>query len=286
MTIASLKQPRISTAWAHWSGNKGQVRSADPALAEADALMQSHAVPLAEHTAMRENLATYLSHRSFGKISGRWQHKIDRELARPFTDGQVQERLDLLQGSLLENVLELPRMPAKLYITGSFARGRLGGNSDLDGYALLKRQDLDAGFDSYEKRVEVQDASCLFPMADDQPGFNRANLMMVGGASVAIDPAQLSKPGYLRSVYQGVLADRPKDRRETSAAYEWLTSKAWKEGLSPAQKRASFEGHSLKSQLTNAAMAFCGTLAGLPWLGAVVRWGANTCVKQHHSERF
>ena len=265
---------------------KAAVKSTDPALDEAHALMKDHGVPLEEHSAMAENLATYLSHRSFGTIAGRWQHKIDRELANPCTDKQVQERIDHLQESLLENVMELPRMPAKLYITGSFARGRLGGNSDLDGYALLKPEDISAGFDSYEKRVEVQDASCLFPMSDDRPGFNRANLMMVGGASVAIDPTQLKKPGYMREVYGGVVSKRGKNRRETSGPYEWLTSKAWKEGLSPSDKRASFEGRTMKSRLTNAAMAFCGTLAGLPLIGAVVRWGANTCVKQNHSERF
>lgn len=276
-----------NTSYAAKPAAFGGARSSKPdaALDEAHALMEKSGIPLDGHSACAENLATYLSHRSFGQVSPRWQHKIDRELKNPCSDQQVADRIDHLQESLMENLAELPRMPAKLYITGSFARGRLGGNSDLDGYALLKPEDMDAGFDSYEKRVNIQDACCLFPMSDDRPGFNRANLMMVGGASVAINPADLKQPGFLRSVYGDVQANR-KGRRETSGPYEWLTSKMWKEDLSPADKRKSFEGASFKSQLTNAAMAFCGTLAGLPLIGAVVRWGANTCVKQNHSEQF
>lgn len=261
-------------------------RDSDPALDQAAELMAAHDVPLDNHTAMQENLATYLSHTTAGSLSKRWQTKVDRELAKPFTDEQVGARIDQLQQSLLENVQELPRTPSKLYITGSFARGRLGGNSDLDGYAVLKPEDIKAGFDSYERRVEDQNASCLFPLSEDRPGFNRANLMMVGGASVSIDPAQLSTPGYLRETYQSVLANKGPNRRETSSGYEWLTSKMWKEGMSASNKRESFEGKNLKSQLTNAAMAFCGTLAGLPAVGSVVRWAANTCVKQNHSEVF
>ena len=279
-TKAPASAPRLNSATVKATEDK------DPAWTEAGELMTSHDISLENRSALRENLATYLSHKSFGAVSPRWQNKVERELAKPFTDDQVGERIDLLQKSLLENVQELTRMPSKLYITGSFARGRLGGNSDLDGYAVLKPEDIKVGFDSYEKRVESQNDACLFPLAEDRPGFNRANLMMVGGASVSIDPAQLSKPGYLRETYQQVLANKPDDRRETAAGYEWLTGKMWKEGMSAAGKRESFEGKTFKSALTNAVMAFCGTMAGLPVVGSVVRWAANTCVKQHHSEEF
>jgi hypothetical protein len=261
-------------------------RESDPAMEQAAELMIAHGVPLDNHSALQENLATYLAHASAGSLSKRWQNKVDRELAKPFTDEQIDGRIDQLQQSLLENVQELPRTPSKLYITGSFSRGRLGANSDLDGYALLKPEDITSGFDSFERRVENQNASCLFPLSEDQPGFNRANLMMAGGATVSIDPSQLCKPGYLRETYQGILANKGPDRRETSAGYEWLTSKMWDEGMSASNKRESFEGKNLRSQLTNAAMALCGTLAGLPAVGSVVFWAANTCVKQHHSEVF
>lgn len=250
---------------------------------DAGQLMADHGIPAEGHQIMQENLATYLAHRSFGDLSARWQHKVDRELARPFLDEAVGTRLDVLQKSLLDNVNELPAYPSQLYLTGSFSRGRLGANSDLDGYAVMKPEHMSAGFDSYEKRVEDQDASCLFPLSEDRPGYNRANLMMVAGASVAIDPQQLSRPGYLRETYQGVRAARTQ-RRETAAGYEWLTGKMWKEGMSASQKREEFEGKTFKSRMMNAAMSLGGTLAGLPLVGPVVRWGANLCVHQQHTD--
>lgn len=251
---------------------------------DAGQMMLDHGIDLQNRSAMRENLATYLSHRTFGSVSPRWQAKIDRELHKPFTDDQVATRIDHLQKSLFENVCELPKMPSKVYITGSFARGRLGANSDLDGYAVLKPEDIGKGFDSFEKRVEAEDGACLFPLNETQPGLNRANLMMVAGATVTIDPSKLDQPGYLNETYHKVLADKSGDRRETAAAYEWLTSKVWKEGKTAASKRESFEGKSLVSKLTNGAMAFCGTMAAVPVVGPVLRWGANLCVKQQHSE--
>lgn len=260
--------------------------SVDPAASEAAQLMQDRHIPLDGHLAMQENLATYLSHRNFGQLTARWQNKVDRELKNPYSDEQVAARIDQLQKSLLENVQELPHLPSKIYVTGSFARGRLGGNSDLDGYAVLNPQDISKGFDSYEKRVEMQDEACLFPLASDRPGYNRANLMLVGGASVAVDPTRLEQPGYLQEVYQEVKAHRPSDRRETTAFSEWLGGAVWKEGKSAKSKRETFEGKTLKSRIWNAGWSLGGTLAGLPGVGAVVRWAANGLVKQHHRESF
>lgn len=249
---------------------------------DAGKLMKDRGIPAEQHEVMQENVATYLSHRSSDQLSARWQAKVDRELARPFTDEQVGPRIDALQTSLLNIIHELPSFPSQVYLTGSFSRGRLGANSDLDGYAALKPEDVSKGFDSYEKYVETSDA-CLFPMSEASPGFNRANLKYAG-ASVEIDPKRLGESGYLRKVYTCVLENRTQ-RRETSSPYEWATGKMWGEGMSAQGKREQFEGKTLKSRITNNILSLGGTMAAVPFLGAVVRKVADLCVHQTHLEK-
>lgn len=249
---------------------------------DAGKLMKERNIPAEQHEILQENVATYLSHRSSGKLSDRWQAKVDRELAKPFSDDQVGPRIDALQTSLHKIIHELPSFPSQVYLTGSFSRGRLGANSDLDGYAALKPEDVSKGFDSYEKYVETSDA-CLFPMSEKSPGFNRANLMYAG-ASVEIDPKRLGESGYLRKVYTCVQEARTQ-RRETSTPYEWATGKMWGEGLSAQGKREQFEGKTLKSRIMNNILSLGGTLAAVPFVGAVVRKVADLCVHQTHLEK-
>lgn len=249
---------------------------------DAGKLMAERNIPAEKHEVMQENVATYLAHRSSDELSPRWQAKVDRELAKPFSDDQVGPRIDALQTSLLNVMNELPSFPSQVYLTGSFSRGRLGANSDLDGYATLKPEDVSKGFDSYEKYVETSDA-CLFPMSNATPGFNRANLMYAG-ASVEIDPHRLGESGYLRKVYTCVQEHRDQ-RRETAAPYEWATSKMWGEGMSASGKREQFEGKTLKSRIMNNILSLGGTLAAVPLLGAVVRKVADLCVHQTHLEK-
>ena len=244
--------------------------------------MADRNIPAEKHEVMQENVATYLSHRSSDELSPRWQAKVDRELAMPFSDDQVGPRIDALQTSLLQVMNELPSFPSQVYLTGSFSRGRLGANSDLDGYATLKPEDVSKGFDSYEKYVETSDA-CLFPLSDATPGFNRANLMYAG-ASVEVDPKRLGESGYLRKVYTCVQEHRDQ-RRETSAPYEWATSKMWGEGMSAQGKREQFEGKTLKSRIMNNALSLGGTMAAVPLVGALVRKVADLCVHQIHLDK-
>lgn len=249
---------------------------------DAGKLMAERNIPTEKHEVMQENVATYLAHRTSDELSPRWQAKVDRELAKPFSDDQVGPRIDALQTSLLNVMNELPSFPSQVYLTGSFSRGRLGANSDLDGYATLKPEDVSKGFDSYEKYVETSDA-CLFPMSNATPGFNRANLMYAG-ASVEIDPNRLGESGYLRKVYTCVQEHRDQ-RRETAAPYEWATSKMWGEGMSASGKREQFEGKTLKSRIMNNILSLGGTMAAVPLLGAVVRKVADLCVHQTHLEK-
>lgn len=258
-----------------------KARKQDKDWQDAGKLMDMRGIPAQDHQFMQENVAAYLSHRDAkGALSERWQHKVDRELNKPFTDDAIGKRLDFLQSDLLANVQELPAYPSKIYLTGSFSRGRLGGNSDLDGYAEMKPEQISAGFDSYENRVDGE-GCCLFPMSETRPGFNRANLMYAG-ASVAIDPQKLSVPGYLRQTYQFVLDHRNESRRETAGWYEGLTAKMWGEGMNAKEKRESFEGKTFKSRLTNSILAMGGTMAAVPLVGAVVRKVADLAVRQNH----
>jgi len=179
-------------------------------------------------------------------------------------------------------VQELPVFPSQVYLTGSFSRGRLGANSDLDGYATLPEDRMSGGFDCFEKRV-ASDGSCLFPLSIERPGFNQANLLYAG-ASVAVNPSRLGESGYLCKVYQHVL-DHRQQRRETSTAYEWATGKMWGEGLNAKEKREQFEGKTLKSRPMNSVLALGGSLSMVPLLGAVVRKAADLAVNQVHLEQ-
>lgn len=242
---------------------------------DAGRLLRERGIPEADHQAMQENLATYLAHRGHDELAPRWQSKLDRELEHPYTDTQVEERIDQLQ-SCLKTVLDgLPAYPSQLFLTGSFSRGRLSANSDLDAYATVKPEDLKAGFDAFEKTVGGPDA-CLVPFSEETPGLNRGNLLAVG-ASVEINPQFLAQPGYLRQVYQHVQQQRV-ERKETSAAFEWMTGRVWGEEMTPREKRLRME----QGGLTHRAMAVAGTLAGVPILGGLVRATADLFVNQSH----
>lgn len=244
---------------------------------DAGRLMAERGIPSQDHTYLQETLATYLSHRSGDELSPRWQSKLERELLSPYGDEQIVNRIDQLQNSLKTLLDELPAYPSQLYLTGSFSRGRLGANSDLDAYGTINPQHLPQAFDSFEKNVAGPDA-CLVPISGDKPGLKEGNLL-AAGASVKIDPARLAEPGYLRRVYQHVQQER-RERKETSALYEWMTGLVWSEELDAHQKREQIE----KGGLTHQAMALAGTLAALPVLGPVVRKTADLFVNQSHLE--
>lgn len=244
---------------------------------DAGRLMAERDIPAEGHRYLQETLATYLSHRSGQELPPRWQSKLDRELLHPYGDGQIGERIDQLQNSLKSVLDQLPAYPSQLYLTGSFSRGRLGANSDLDAYGMVKPQHLHGAFDAFEQTVAGPDA-CLVPFSEEKPGLQQGNLMAVG-ASVRIDPARLAEPGYLRKVYQHVQQARS-ERKETSPLYEWMTGLVWGEELNAQQKREQME----RGGLTHQVMALAGTLAGVPLLGPVVRKTADLFVNQSHLE--
>ncbi|MBS2037821.1 hypothetical protein JST97_22745 [bacterium] len=242
---------------------------------DAGRLLRERNIPEASHEAMQENLATYLAHRQGNELAPRWQAKLERELQTPYSDEQVQQRIDQLQNNLKALLDELPAYPSQLYLTGSFSRGRLGANSDLDAYATLKPEHLKAGFDSFEKHVGGGEA-CLVPFSEKTPGLNRGNLL-AAGASVEVDAQRIGQPGYLREVYQQV-QDQRSQRKETSQLFEWMTGQVWSEELTPHQKRLRME----EGGLTHHAMALAGTMAGVPWINSLVYATADLFVTQSH----
>lgn len=258
MVIQTLKTPPRDR---HWQ--------------DAGRLMAERNIPSQDHTYLQETVATYLSHRTGEELPPRWHAKLERELLHPYGDGQIGTRIDQLQGSLKSVLDGLPAYPSQLYLTGSFSRGRLGVNSDLDAYGTVKPQHLHNAFDAFEKTVAGPDA-CLVPFSEEKPGLQQGNLLAIG-ASIEVDPARLAEPGYLRKVYQHVQQER-RERKETSPLYEWMTGLVWAEELNAQQKREQME----RGGLTQHAMALAGTLAAVPMLGPVVRKTADLFVNQSH----
>jgi hypothetical protein len=248
---------------------------------DAGKLLREHNVPAENHKFMQENLATYLAHRSDGIPSERWENKIKREIASPYTDDEVLAHVDRLEDDLQANILELPEYPSRVFITGSFAKGRLGANSDLDGYATVKDRHMTAGFDSYEEREKNSTGSNLFPLSENSPGYTRGHLMF-SGQSVELTSDQIMKDGSLRKAYDRILAGRGPDRKETSAIFEKITGKLWGEEKTAKEKREAFESKSLKTRLQNGVMSLGGTLSETPLIGTGVNFICDKFATQKH----
>lgn len=245
--------------------------------------MDQRAIPQENHEVYRENLATYLAHAGRTFPSARWTRKVERELAAPYTNQQVQHHLERLEDSLQQNLRELPAMPSRVYITGSFAKGRLGANSDLDGFMAIPKEHMNAGFDSYERREKETTGSNLFPLADDAPGYTRGHLLFAG-QSVAFSADQLMKEGSLSEAYSAILKERDTDRIETSQTFEWITSKLWSDDKTAKEKRDAFENQSLKTRIQNAIMAAGGHLSNGEVTGPAFNWFVDKFAKQSHRD--
>lgn len=248
---------------------------------DAGKLLREHNVPAENHTLMQENLATYLAHRVDGIPTKRWENKIQRELSSPYTDEQVLAHVDRLEDSLQANIRELPEYPSRVFITGSFAKGRLGANSDLDGFSVIKDEHMTAGFDSYEKRESNPTGSNLFPLSENSPGYTKGHLMF-SGQSVELTPEQIMEDGSLRKAYDKILEGRGPDRQETSPSFEWITGKLWGEDKTAKEKREAFESGSLKTRIQNGIMSFGGTLSETPLIGHGVNFICDKFATQKH----
>lgn len=243
---------------------------------DAGELMEQKGLKLENHSLMRENLATFLAHRpnSSSMPTGRWQTKLERDLDNPYSNQQVLERIDQLQESLQDNLTALPSYPKTVFITGSFSKGRLGANSDLNGYAILPQEQFDSAFQNFQTRHQKGEGANLFPMSQSSPGFNKA-MMMVEGTSVKISTEKLVQPGYLRDVYGELLSEEKSTRREVSTKLDGLTGKMW---------RSKFERDTFHFKAMRWSLHFGGTLSRIPLLGALLEKGASKIVAQNHRD--
>lgn len=229
------------------------------------------------HRLMQENVATYLAHRPKGAElpTGRWETKLQRDLKDPYSDDRVTKHIDQLQNSLLENLKQLPSYPSEIYVTGSFAKGRLSPHCDLNGYAVLPSDQFDPAFQNFQRRFDESESDVqanLFPMSESSPGFNKA-MLMVEGTSLLIPTARLKEEGYLRSVYSDLLHDKSDSRLESKPSTDGIVGKMW---------RSKFERETFHFKAMRGALHLGGTLARIPLLGSLVKAGVGRVIRQSH----
>jgi predicted nucleotidyltransferase len=122
-------------------------------------------LPPESHKLLQENLACYVTHlkpefqdrlertsddellttlrQGYAHGEQRWTEKLLRDVARPYSDEQVQARFELLEARFSEEGQRIQRehlgsFPCQVFVTGSVVKGRFGANSDLDAVAVTK----------------------------------------------------------------------------------------------------------------------------------------------------
>ncbi|MBS2034363.1 hypothetical protein JST97_05215 [bacterium] len=118
-----------------------------------------------EHVLLEENLACYASNfkpdfqaelerlegdellrrmqTGWAQAEHRWVDKIRRDLEKPYSDAQVQQRFEELENRFSSESQRLVAenqggFPARVYVTGSLVKGRFGAHSDLDAIGISK----------------------------------------------------------------------------------------------------------------------------------------------------
>lgn len=286
----------------------------DPHWDAAGRLLQSRGVPLRDHVLLRENLATYLTHLDQvdvspqalvspgGWRSERWTQKLERDLARPYTDEQVWSHVNKLDAELRSTLqslvvgMERP-YPLKVYVQGSLMRGRLGQNSDLDGQLETRHPlVLQRGREAF--LAQAEDGIQLVPLSAERPLFN-AGMRILGGARQELSAEDvIYHEGRLSELYRerleekglrlsdgvdGVQVERvgpAPDRREVCGWFERVTEVVWPEQLSPAQKLEKLEDDSFKSWLRRTTTASVAALAQAGPLGPAVTWAVDQVIDQ------
>lgn len=246
----------------------------DAAWSQAGELMSSRGISLEDRTLMRENIATYLTHAREGHAlpTGRWENKLEQDLKSPYTDHEVLQHADKLQTSLLENLRQLPEYPKEIYITGSFSKGRLRTQSDLNGYAPVSSENFFPTFQLFSDRFQNKDTANLFPLSHSQPNFNKG-MLTVDGSSLLISTSELEQPGYLSTIYRERLQEGRPNRWESSSKLDPWLGKAW---------RSKFEREPLHYRLMRTAVAIGGALTRTPLIGASFEKAASRIVTQEH----
>lgn len=265
----------------------------DTSWAAAGKLLKERKLKPDDHVLLQENLATYLTH--LDGVDGdqtRWHVKLKRDLDKPYTDAEVLRHVDDLQADLKQRLSEMPVYPSQVYVTGSFMRGRLGNNSDLDSFFVFPEEARQMDLSKLLNDAR-EDSVIAFPLFEDNPGMVRS-LLIVGGGRLEIARAAVDRPGALREEYARSLEQRGisvegdrcvrsaeyADRRETNKAFEWLTGQAWKESNTHHDKWDKLHGDGWKSRLNRTALDVAGRLAGLPGLNWAVNQTMDLIVDQ------
>lgn len=265
----------------------------DPKWDAAGKLLQERQIPSKDHVLLQENVATALSH------SGpRFANKLQRELSQPYTDGEVMEHLEEMQEDLKDCLASMASIPHRVYVHGSYSRGRLGAASDLDVLVELDRSAPQKDLDLL-RRSSSDDGPTLFPLFADDLNYNRA-LFLVNGSSREIDPAQLQRPGYLQEVYQEELVDRgivrdsegtfhkvapAPDREEIDPVFARVLNAFWGEEKTLDDKWETLYSQGWKARAMRTGFRVVGALSALPGVGWLVHKVVDALIPQDHQSK-
>ena len=176
----------------------------------------------ANHTMLRENVATYLTQLKPGflveleevpedklvsKVTCAYSQgsvdmvqKLSRDLAqKPYEDAAVLQRLQALETELKDKVSQTIQgsasYPCQFFLAGSLLKGRFGANSDLDVLCQASPEWSKSHFRHAFDPVSVQ---YLRPMEGEEQARHLASF----GAVRPLQPSELESPGLLTRLYQ------------------------------------------------------------------------------------
>jgi hypothetical protein len=206
VAVPALPPSAVTGAWAHATDLSARISDAQ-------------GLPAEGYGIYRENMARYLynaypdAQLSALNASGaksvaelpqvpRWTDKLERDAAKPYSDAQVGEHLDRLQGELVDAIKMLRGFNSeasfRLVLMGGLPRGRFSANSDLD--VVLKTEDHELFAKAMESPYGylVKERFVILSPAARNKRVGRAL-----GPTLDIDPKDAERPGFLREVYHG-----------------------------------------------------------------------------------
>ena len=139
----------------------------ETAITWARILLAAKGIPEKGHFLLRHNIACYLAQGGYEpylrrlleaepwgeklyladlRLHPRFASKLSRELAKPYNDREVLEHIQLLESQVKEvfkSVAQVAPRDFELFVVGSYSKGRIGANSDLDVYYLTSSEDVE-----------------------------------------------------------------------------------------------------------------------------------------------
>jgi predicted nucleotidyltransferase len=220
----------------------------------------------------------------------RWKEKISRDLKDPYTDDQIISHIKDLDKELKEKMRAIisgsKRFPSKLYILGSFAKGRLGANSDLDILVEVEdeasRKSLGSDYALKLRRGE-DDKVLMVPIAPQNRFLRAFNDRMLGKKLDLEDGRQiLEEPDFLLKRYAEIMEKKGYRLGEAGQGAPAIQSKREVRSLFldnlieklVQKKHSSFEKNGAESSHRITVREILGTVAGamllFPGFGAIL----------------